>query len=163
VAVWFKAWVCGLSLGGFAVRIPPVACISVSLTLVCLCVELITCPEQFYWVWCVWVWSWSLEIEEAVSHWGLFSPGGRVQYFNLNLVVSVPLCVYTIYWNLLEYFNLMCVVTQFRSWHTAQFLVTSGTYSLCLQIILNFFSRPIFTTSISTNVQSDVLSRVDFS
>jgi hypothetical protein len=36
-----------------------------------LCVELITCPDEFYRVWCVWAWSWSIENRGTVSRWKL--------------------------------------------------------------------------------------------
>jgi len=48
------------------------------------CVGLITRPEDSYRVWCVWVCLWSLDNEEALAHWGLFSPwkGGGEFCFN---------------------------------------------------------------------------------
>jgi hypothetical protein len=33
-----------------------------------LCVGLITCPEESYWVWCVWVWSLSLDNDKVLTH-----------------------------------------------------------------------------------------------
>ena len=62
VAARSEAWVCGRSLAGMRVRIPPGAWMSVS----CECCVLsgrglcdgpIPRPEESYWVWCVWVWS----------------------------------------------------------------------------------------------------------
>jgi len=40
-----------------------------------LCDELITRPEESYWMWCVrrCVWSRNLVNEEALAHWGLLS------------------------------------------------------------------------------------------
>jgi len=45
-----------------------------------LCVELITRPEESYWVRCVWVWSWSLDNEGALPHWGLLCHGKKYIY-----------------------------------------------------------------------------------
>jgi hypothetical protein len=37
-----------------------------------------TSPEESYLAWCVWVWSWSLDIEEAVTHWGLLAKENKI-------------------------------------------------------------------------------------
>jgi hypothetical protein len=37
----------------------------------CLCVGLITRPEESYRVWCVCVWLWRFNNEEALAHYGL--------------------------------------------------------------------------------------------
>jgi len=57
-----KVGVCGHSLAGTVVQIPPGAWMFVSwqccvLSGRGLCVGLITRPKEFYRVWCVWVWS----------------------------------------------------------------------------------------------------------
>jgi hypothetical protein len=67
---------------GLWIRIPPGAWMSVScecyvLSSRCLCVGLITRPEESYRVWCVWVWSWSLDYEEALTHWALLRHGRK--------------------------------------------------------------------------------------
>jgi hypothetical protein len=58
---------------GLRVRIPPLAWMSVcceccALSGRCLCVGLITRPEESYPVWCVWVWSWNLWQCRAVEN-----------------------------------------------------------------------------------------------
>jgi len=58
------------------VRISPGAWVSVSCECCVLsgrglCVGLITCPEEFYWVRRVWVWSWGLDKEETLKHQGI--------------------------------------------------------------------------------------------
>ena len=65
-----KAWVCSRSLDGIAGLNPAGAWTSVSweycmLSGRGLCVQLITSPEESYWVWWVWEWSWTLDNEEA--------------------------------------------------------------------------------------------------
>ena len=72
---------------GLWVRIPLEVCTSFScecyvLSRICLCVGLITRPEESYRVWCVWVWSWSLNNEEDLVHWRLLHHGrgrGRIR------------------------------------------------------------------------------------
>jgi hypothetical protein len=72
-----KARVCGRSLAGFWIRIPPpaawmsVSCECCVLSGRGLCVELITLTGESYRVWRVWVWSCSLDNQQALAHWGL--------------------------------------------------------------------------------------------
>jgi len=73
VAARSTAWVCGRSLLGSPVHIPPVAWMSVSCECFVLlhggfCDELLTIREETYRVWYVWVCLWSLDNEEAVAH-----------------------------------------------------------------------------------------------
>jgi len=43
----------------------------------CLCVGLITRPEESYRLWCDWVWSWILDNKETLTHWGLLRHGTK--------------------------------------------------------------------------------------
>jgi hypothetical protein len=69
-----KAWMCDHSLAGDAGSNPTggknVSCERCVLSGRGLCIGLITCPEESYWVWCVCecVCEWRLDIQEARVH-----------------------------------------------------------------------------------------------
>jgi hypothetical protein len=80
MAACSKEWVCGRSLLGLRVRIPPGAWMSACfeccvLSRRDLCVGLITRPEESYRVWCVWVWLWSLDNEKVMAQYRLLRYG----------------------------------------------------------------------------------------
>ena len=83
VAARSKAWVCGRSPTEIVGSNPngEHGRLSVVSAVCCagrgLCDELITRPEESYWLWCVWVWLWSLDNEEALAHWGLLPHGKK--------------------------------------------------------------------------------------
>ena len=92
-AVRSKAWGPAARLLGLRVRILPRGWTSVFyeccvLSSRCLCVGLITRPEDSFRVWCVWVWLSSLDIEEALIRQGLLCHGGKN---NVRILHDSPL------------------------------------------------------------------------
>ena len=74
-ASWSKARLCGHSLAGMWVQIPPQACMSAScechvLTGGGFCIRLFICPEEPYCMWCVSVWSRGLDNDEGLARKG---------------------------------------------------------------------------------------------
>jgi hypothetical protein len=78
----YKVWVCGRLLSGIAgsnsaADVDVCLYFSVVCSGRCLCVGLITRPEESYRLWCVWVRSWRIDIEEVLAHWGLLRCGEK--------------------------------------------------------------------------------------
>ena len=87
-------WPRGRSLSGIVGANPAGALMSVSCECCVLsgrglCDELITSPEESYWLWCVRVWWWSLDIEVALVHCGLLGYGHWLS-FDVTSCVKGP-------------------------------------------------------------------------
>jgi hypothetical protein len=82
-----------------------------------LSAELITHPEESYWVSYVWVWSWSLDNDESLAHWGLlrFGGGGFAFVLTLTSLVFIFLLAFRssssfILISLLSFYPFCCII-----------------------------------------------------
>ena len=88
---WLRCSSAAPRLLGLRIRIPSGAWMSASFECCmllgrCLCIGLITRPEESYRMWCVWMWLWILENEEALVHKAL------LLYDNKNYEHCYVLC-----------------------------------------------------------------------
>jgi hypothetical protein len=122
---------------GLWVRIPPRSWMSVSCECCVLsgrglCVELITCPDEFYRVWCVWVWSWSLDNKKALAQKRAVAPWGeKLTRTFFWILLLCPYWIVSMYWSVHTFFGSytlfiarVCILMQFCVFYYCPLLYT---------------------------------------